>query len=122
MAIFITAYLGKTSVESITFRDADGVAVTLNASDVVQIKIGRAGSEPVLEIASNVPASGGSTVTSANPATLTLDEDDLTPDYSDHDSIRPGVYDIEALVVDSGDANRVKHAESGVFSLINTQT
>ena len=112
MGIFITGYMRRSTSELITFRDAAGAAITINASDNVRIKIGRSGEAPLLDITSG---EGNSRVTDANPATLTLNQDDLVVG-----TIKPGVYDLEASVVDSADGNLIKHAESGIFTLLDT--
>ena len=117
MSLFITAYAGKTTVESITLNDANGSPVTLESGDVVNVKIGRAGASPLLTIRSSTPAGGGSSVTAANPAVLVLDQDDLVAA-----TLKPGVYDIEVTVNDASDGNLEKHAENGIFTLIATQS
>jgi hypothetical protein len=116
MSLHITAYARATTVETITFKDANGDNVTFESGDIVVVKIGRAGKEPLLQIRSDDDAAGGTSVTNVNPATLVLDEDDLGAE-----TILPGVYDIEALVVDASDSNLLKHAENGIFTLISTQ-
>jgi hypothetical protein len=118
VAIFITAYNGGGTTHEITFLDGDGAEVVIAANDKVRVKIGRAGSAPLIDMVSGTPLNpGGSTVTKANPAVLTLRRGDLTANI-----IKPGAYDIEAYIVDSGDSNHIKHAESGVFTLIDGQT
>lgn len=117
MGIHITAYQRATTKESITLKDAAGDAVELNASDKVRVKIGRAGEAPKLDITSGTDLGGGSSVTAENPATLTLDEDDLGID-----TIKPGIYDIEVGIIDSGDQNRYKPADFGVFVLLASQS
>lgn len=116
MAIFIKAYQGRSSVHSITFKDVSGVNVTLAAQDKVRIKIGRAGVSPIIDLSSDA-AIGGTSVTATNPATLALGQDEL--DASGSAPIQAGTYDIEACIVDSGDGNKIKHAESGIFSLVS---
>lgn len=116
MSIHITAYQNRDTTESITFRDADGEAITLAAGDKVRIKVGRSGKTPLLDVFGGVALGGGTNVTNANPATLKLFASDIASE-----NIKPGAYDIEAIVVDSADSNRPKHAESGVFMLIGSQ-
>jgi hypothetical protein len=116
LSIHITAFQNRDTTERITLRDADGVAITLAAGDKVRVKIGKSGKTPLLDIFGGVDMNGGTTMTNANPVTLKLYAADLLSDR-----IKPGVYDIEALVVDSADDERCKHAESGVFVLVGTQ-
>lgn len=116
MSIHITAYQSRATTETITLRDADGVAITLLSADRIRIKVGRAGKTPILDILGGTPMSGGTTINNANPATLKLYAADLG-----NQAIKPGVYEIEAMVIDTADSNRLKHAESGVFTLIGTQ-
>jgi hypothetical protein len=115
VSIFITAYQNRTSREQITFTAQDGTNPALAANDKVRIKIGRAGATPLLDIVSGTSLPGGTYVTKANPCTLELVGADLAESV-----IKPGIYDISAIVVDSTDANRDKLAEQGVFALIGT--
>ena len=112
--IHITAYKNRTTKERITLTDVDGATVTLDSDDTVRVKVGRQGATPILDITSAAALSGGTSVTSANPCTVIFDQDDLNNKTA-------GVYDVEAMVVDTLDHNRVKHAEMGVFVLIETQ-
>lgn len=114
MSIFITAYQNRDTRESIAFTAVDGSQPALGGSDKVRIKIGRAGHSPLIDLVSGSPLSGGTSVTAANPAILEFAPSDLA-------SIKAGVYDIEAMVVDHADSDRAKMAEAGVFSLIGTQ-
>lgn len=114
LAIFITAYKRRKCTERITFKDADGDTVTLHANDKVRIKIGRSLTTPLVDLSSDAASALGSTVTKVNPVTLELSAAEMG-------AISPGVYDIEALVVDSADDSEIKLAEQGVFSVISTQ-
>lgn len=119
MAISITAYQRRTTRETITFRNSSNAVATLGASDVVRVKIGRSGGPqetPLLDIKSGSFLAGGSYVTAVNPVTLVLCGDDLVPN-----TIQPGIYDIEANVVDAADAGRIKLAEQGTFFLHPSQ-
>jgi hypothetical protein len=84
----------------------------------VRVKIGRGSgnANPLLDIVSGTIFGAGSYVTFANPATLELVGGDLVPA-----TIQPGLYDIEAIVVDHNDSDRSKLAEQGVFSLLSAQ-
>jgi hypothetical protein len=115
MAIHITAYQSRDTTETITLRNAAGESITLAGDDKIRIKIGRSGKTPLLDILGGT-ALNGTTLTNVNPATLSLYAASLAPSI-----IKPGVYDLEALVLDTADNNRLKHAESGVFVLIGTQ-
>lgn len=116
--MLITIYKRRGTTEEVTFKDKNGDALALNAGDVVRVKIGRQGSTPILDIASNTSLAGGTTIQKGsepyNPVNLIFAPSDLT-------SITPGLYDVEALVVDSADSNRPKHAEMGVCQVIETQ-
>jgi len=120
MSLLIVAYQNRSTQETITFsgKDSSGNAIqpSIGGSDKVRIKIGRAGSAPLIDLVSGSPLStNGTQVTNANPATFTI----VGPDFA---NIKPGVYDIEALVVDSADTNKTKLAQQGVFILRNTQS
>lgn len=114
MGVFITAYQSRNTDEQITILDHTGANADVTSSDKVRIKVGRAGSAPILDVVSGTPLSGGTQVNAANPCTLKLYKADLA-------SITPGIYDCEVGVVDASDSSRFKHAESGVFQLIGTQ-
>jgi hypothetical protein len=113
VGINITAYNGGRTTHEIEFTDADGEAVAIGSNNV-RIKIGRAGATPILDIRDGTDLGGGGNVTRANPAVLTLYRDDISASI-----IKPGVYDIEAYIVDATDDNKIVHAESGVFKLID---
>jgi hypothetical protein len=117
MGIFIEAFQNRGSSHTITFKNAAGGTIALTAGDKVRIKIGRAGETPIKDIVSGTQLSGGTQVTATNPATLTI----RGPDFTVAD-ILPGIYDLEACVVDHGDSDFIKHGELGVFSLINVPT
>lgn len=112
MAIFINAYMRRATSESITLYSASGAVVPVSDPDNVRIKIGRSGEAPLLDITSDA---GNSRCTDANPTVLTLSQADLVAE-----TIKPGVYDVEVSVVDATDSSKIKHAESGVFSLHDT--
>jgi hypothetical protein len=121
MSLAITAYQNRTTKELITFygKDAAGntITPTLNDGDKVRIKIGRGNENsqtPLKDITSDQALGQGTSVTKANPATFEI----VGTDFAD---MRPGVYDIEAIVVDSVDSNRPKLADEGIFTLIGTQ-
>ena len=111
--MFLTSYQSRSCTFTITVNDADGVAVVFVTGDVMRVKIGRNGDTPVLDFDSVAAGAGGSTVSSANPTTLVLDQDDM--------DIAPGVYDIEVSIVDDSDQDRIKHAEKGVLVVHQTQ-
>jgi hypothetical protein len=115
MSIFITAYKSRSSQESISIyaNETGATLFTLDTGDKVRVKVGRLGETPILDVISGTPLAGGTSVTAENPASLTLDQDDL-------DDLTPGVYDIEVAVYDNSDG-RIKTAEVGIFHLMNMQ-
>jgi hypothetical protein len=116
MTIHIVAHQNRTCREQISFYSSGSTLADLAASDKVRVKIGRSGQTPLLDIVSGTNLAGGSYVTKANPAILELVGADLAASI-----IQPGIYDIEACVVDSTDSSRIKLAEQGIFTLISTQ-
>ena len=111
MSVFMTAYRRRTASFDVTITEADGTAVVLTVGDAIRLKIGRAGSVPLLDLTSDAPSANGSTLTAANPTRLYLTQADATAS--------PGVYDVEVSVVDASDG-KIKHADSGVFALHET--
>ncbi len=114
MAILATFYRNRTADEQITFYDVDGEEIVIANGDKVRIKIGRPGELPLLDIVSGTPLAGSSQVSAANPATLRLAQDDTA-------DLQPGHYELEASIVDHADSDFIKHAESGVLHLLDTQ-
>ncbi len=118
MSLFITAYVNRTTKELITFngKDASGALTKpdLATGSKVRIKIGRAAGNPVKDIVSGMVLGSGTKVTAENPATLTI----VGQDFAD---VTPGVYDIEAIVVDHADGDKAKLADEGIFVLQGTQ-
>lgn len=112
MALFSTIYQQRTADEVVTFYDADGNEIAMAGSDKVRIKIGIPGRTPVLDIVSGTPTANGSTASAANPSDVHFDQSDT--------NTTPGVYEIEASIVDGG-TGKIKHAESGVLQIIETQ-
>lgn len=112
MSVEIHHYRQRSCSYDITITDANGDAVVIATDDKVRVKIwNEHGATPLLDLVSTTPSSGGSRVTRANPARLTITQlDALWP---------PGVYTIEISVVDFSD-QRIKHVDSGVFVLYQT--
>lgn len=116
MSLFVTIYAGRTADEVVSFWTdaAESVLATISGGDKIRIKVGRPGATPVLDIVSGTPLAGGSNVTLANPCTVRFHQDDTR-------TLTPGIYEIEAAVVDSTDSGVIKHAVSGVFNLLESQ-
>lgn len=110
--IFIVADRNRKSTHEILIGEADGDDSLIASDDNVRIKVGQAGLTPVLEIQSDAATPNGSQCTAANPTTLTLAAEDL--------AFQAGIYDIEALVVDTSDNNKPKKADQGIFHLRET--
>ena len=113
MGIFIEAFQNRGSSHTITFKNSAGANITIQSGDKVRIKIARGAAAPIKDIVSGTNLAGGTSVTAANPATLTI----RGPDFGS-DTIKPGTYDLEACIVDHGDGDFIKHAELGTFSLV----
>ncbi len=117
MSLQITAYQNRVTKELIIFSGVDEngsvVQPALAAGSKIRIKIGRAG-QNIIDLVSGVVLAGGTKVTPTNPSTLTICGQDFS-------GMMPGIYDIEALVVDSADNNKTKMADEGVFILQATQ-
>lgn len=115
MSITITAYKGRSSEHLVTVTDVNGTVSPFAPTDLMRLKIGNAGAIPLLDLNNIVPATATSFLSPRdNPATLTLHQDDLT-------ALTPGIYDLEAAIVDDSDLDKIKHASKGVFVLLDTQ-
>ena len=122
MAFEIKAHANRTQDFTIALFENDGsTTLTLAATDVVRVKIGRAGDTPLLDVDSIAATANGSVVTvdTLNPASVTLrlaQADTLT---------LKGTYDIEVNVVDDSEtdpADAIKAAEYGSLSVIASQS
>lgn len=113
MALSLSVYKNRTSVFSLTVNGADGNPETFAIGDNFRVKIGRSGETPLLDLTSDSPSSNGSSLTAANPTIMTLDQGDLN-------LLTPGVYDVEAAIVDAT-TGKIKHAEEGVIVVHTTQ-
>lgn len=113
--MFLTAYAGRTIEFDITLTDANANAITIDTigdTDTVRVKIGRLDETPKLDLASS--GSGTSTVTVLDQTTNT-GQVRLRLDQTDMASLGPGAWEIEVAVVDDSDAEKIKHAETGVL-------
>lgn len=115
----VQAWKGRTRDFEVSLVEADGTtAFTLSGDDTVRVKIGKTGSEPILDLDSTTDESGYSGISFTpgdSTATVRLG--------TDTDSMTPGAYNIEVMVVDNSDdapPDAVKHAQSGIFYLFGT--
>ncbi len=105
--------LNHTTRYELTLLEFDESEIEIDSTNVVQIKIGQDGREPVLDINSYIDTPNGSSLTNTNPIVLTLDQDDMT--------FPPGVYDMEIIVSDDITGNPATHISHGIFVMQNTQ-
>lgn len=112
MALNIEIYRRRRCIFTFTITDVNDDLVTLQAGDVVRVKIGRAGATPVLDLESTGPTANGSTVTFANPSTVTLDADDVT-------LLAPGIWDMEGALYQSAQGETL-HAIEGTLTVYDT--
>ena len=108
--------INRVCEKTYTITDADSNNVTIGAGDVVRVKIGRAGSTPILDLDSAAASANGSTVAAANPCNVYIAATDLNRTL-----FTPGVYDLEVGVVDDSDNDKFKFAGHHVFVLTDTQ-
>lgn len=109
MSVFISIEKSRDVQFSVTMTNKDGGSITVGASDVVRIKVGRRGSTPILDLDSAAPSANGSTVSRANPAVVVLSSQDAA-------LLNPGIYDIETALYSAAD-QKIKHADHGVLSV-----
>lgn len=109
----IHAYQNRGCTYDVTFYDDNNVAITPDSGDVITARILRLGETPNLTVASDAPTANGSTFTKGSPTnSLRIDNQDL--------SFEPGVYTISFELTDAEDADDVKNAQRGVFTLEET--
>jgi len=111
--MLVTVYKGRTRDFTLTVRNVDGDIVPFSSGDVMRLKIGRVGSIPLLDLDSAAVSSNGSSIQASNPSSVSLAQEDL-------DLLEAGIYTVEVGIVDDSDSDKFKHAETGVFSLIET--
>jgi hypothetical protein len=109
MSVFVTIEKSRGQRFTITMTDSAGANISVGASDVVRVKIGRRGSTPILDFGSDAASDNGSTVSRANPTEVVLNDDDAA-------LLSPGVYDVETLVYSAADG-MPKHADHGVVAV-----
>lgn len=114
MSIFITAYRRRTTRHEITLTTASGSLVTINADDVIRLKVGNDDATPLLDLDSAGASGNGSSLTRANPTEFRFAQGDT-------DAIKPGTYNVEVAVYVPTDGGALKHAEKGVLTVIDTQ-
>lgn len=109
----IHAYQNRGCSYVVTFYDVDAVAITPDAGDTIHCRILRLGETAELDVDSDTPTANGSTFTKGSPEnTLRLDAQDL--------GFASGVYTIVFELTDSEDADDIKNAQRGVFTLEET--
>ena len=121
MSFEIKCHANRTQDFTIALFENDGsTALTLEATDVVRVKVGQSGATPAIDIDSILATANGSVVTidTLSPAsvTLRLAQGDTTS--------LSGLYDIEVNVVDdSEDApeDAIKAAEYGALTVVASQ-
>ena len=110
----ITLWRGRDCDFTVTIMESDGSAYSYVASDVIRIKVGREGSVPILDLSSKAASANSSTVSAANPCALLLRAADV-------DLLARGFYEFEISVVDDSDSDRIKHVQSHVVLVQETQ-
>lgn len=112
--MFVAARKRRFSQFKILLKDANDVDVNISDGDTIRIKIGRDELTPILDFSTNDTQQPGTThCTKENPTIVTIIADDL--------DFVAGIYNIEVSVWDDGDS-AIKHADKGLFSVIETQT
>ena len=118
-SISLTAHHNRTSDYILDLFEANGTTViSIAATDVIRIKIGRCrGEVPDLDLDSVGATANGSIVgftEDTNDVTLRLAQGDLN-------DMTPGTYCMEILIVDDSESapdDAIKHAQDGVLHLI----
>lgn len=113
MSVYLVAYRHRSHAWDVTITDASGSAVVFETGDVFRVKVGRSGEQPILDLDSLGTTSKGSGCTAANPSRVTIHQDDLL--------VPAGAYDVEVDIVDKSDGSKIKAADKGVLTVIDTQ-
>ena len=108
-----TVRRGRDEDFTITITESNGNNYAWAANDVIRIKIGITGETPVLDLSSKQASGNGSSVSKANPTTVELRAADTT-------LLRAGAMDLEVLVVDDSDNDRIKHAQTHVLAVLES--
>lgn len=113
MSISQVLFRRRTAAFEVTIYNEAGTIVPFDAAvDKFRVKIGRAGSTPILDLVSGTTTASGSTVAAANPSGIKIDQSDI--------NVTPGIYDIEAAIVDNSDADRIKIGDKGIVLIVDT--
>jgi len=106
---------GRDCTFTVTIYDTDGDQYTYASGDVIRIKIGRSGQTPILDLSSKVASGNGSSVSAANPCTLVLRAADV--------ALLPNMLlEMEVLVVDDSDQDKVLHAQDHIVNVLERQS
>lgn len=115
----LTVYQGRTKDFSVSLKQVNGSAFGLAVDDVVRLKVGRTGDEPLIDISSIAPTANGSSLAFTTGDSIVA----IRFGGSDLAAIPGGSYDIEVGVVDNSEtspADAFKLAAIGVLSVIQT--
>ena len=113
----ILAQKNRKLIRDVSIEDADGNTITVVAADTVQLKIGRSGKLPSLNVSSDAPTANGSQIElNHTPGTHRV-----SIAAADMDLLEPGVYSFELSLVDSADDDAVKHVDYQVMVVQATQ-
>lgn len=131
MSFLISTHQNRTRSWTITIYESDqSTPVVLAAADVVRVKIGTNGQEPLIDLSSIEPSENGSTITftpGGSVCVLKLAQGDLRTRNDDGTyTYLSGAYDVEIGVVDDSenlpaDEKEFKTATTGVLSIGPTQ-
>lgn len=105
----------RDSSFDITIVESGGTDYVYVANDVIRVKIGREGAAPILDLDSAAATANGSSVSAANPCTVTLRA-------ADAELLSRGIYQLEISVVDDSDDDQIKSAQTHVVCVVDTQT
>jgi hypothetical protein len=111
VSVNLVAQRRRTLIREFTFYDTGDELLTIDAGDVIEVRIGRNGSPALIEISSAGPTANGSTCQQNNPCVVVFHEDDVS-------ELHAGNYDLEIVLVDASRGGVELEIERGVFSVL----
>lgn len=109
-----TVRKGRDCTFTVTIYETSGDEYTYASGDVIRVKIGRSGQTPILDLSSKAATANGSNITQDNPCTVVLRA-------ADTELLPVMVLELEVVVVDDSDKDKVLHADDHIINVLDRQ-